>query len=99
MALLHIAFQEGFTDDAVVVRVNGKEAFRKANVTTRTQIGYADSFELDVEEGTADIEVLLPSRNLLESITLSVATAVYLAVSIDKSRIDYHISYEPFGYL
>ncbi len=46
MVLLHIAFQEGFTDDTVVVRVNGREVFRKGSVKTRLQIGYADSFEV-----------------------------------------------------
>jgi hypothetical protein len=35
MALLHIALQEGFTGDDVVVRVQGEEVFRKEDVTTR----------------------------------------------------------------
>ena len=64
MGLLHVAFQEGFRDDAVVVRVNGEEVFHKGSLKTRLQIGYADSFELTVEEGRVDIEVLLPLKNL-----------------------------------
>jgi len=60
MKLLHIAFQEGFADDTVVIRVNGKEVFRKASVKTRTQIGYAGSFEVNVQEGSVNVEVTLP---------------------------------------
>ncbi len=99
MALLHVAFQEGFRNDAVVVRVNGEEVFHKQSVKTRLQIGYADSLELTVEEGRVDIEVLLPFKNLSETILLQVSTAVYVGVSIHDSRIDYRISTAPFGYL
>ena len=99
MALLHIAFQEGFTGDTVVVRVNGEEVFRKGNVKTRLQIGYADSFEMNVEEGSVNVEVLLPLKNLSETIVLQVSTAVYVGVSIHEGRIDYRISDQPFGYL
>jgi hypothetical protein len=35
MSLLHIALQEGFNDDTVVIRVNGSEVFHKAGVKTR----------------------------------------------------------------
>jgi len=99
MALFHIAFQEGFTDDTVVVRVNEGEVFRKDNVKTRTQIGYADSFEVTIEEGSVKVEVLLPLKNLSEIFVLQVSTAVYMGISIDDGRIVYRISQEPFGYL
>ena len=99
MALLHIAFQEGFTGDTVIVRVNGEEVFHKENVKTRLQIGYADSFEMTIEEGPVNIEVLLPLKNLSETIMLQLSTALYVGVSIQDGRIDYRISHEPFGYL
>ncbi len=97
--LVHIAFQEGFTDDTGVVRVNGREVFRRGSVKTRLQIGYADSFEVTVEEGSVNVEVLLPLRNLSQTIVLQVSTAVYVGVSIHEGRIDYRISDKPFGYL
>ena len=99
MALLHVAFQEGFADDAVVVQVNGEEVLHKESVKTRLQIGYADYFEVTVEEGSVNIEVLLPLKNISETIVLQVSTAVYVGVSIHHGRIGYQISDEPFGYL
>ena len=46
MALLHIAFQDGFTDDTVVVLINGGEVFRKEGVNTKLLLGYADFVEV-----------------------------------------------------
>jgi adenosine/AMP kinase len=99
MALLHIAFQEGFVDDIIIVRVNDKEVFRKENVTTRLQIGYADSFEVTINEGRVSIEILLPLKNLSKTIVLHIATVAYVGASIHDGRIDYRISDKPFGYL
>ena len=100
MSLLHIAFQEGFFDETVVVRVDGREVFRKDGVKTRLQTGYADSFEIDVQEGSVNVEVALPSKNVSESMTLQVSNPVYLGVSlIPDGRVHSRVSSEPFGYL
>ena len=99
MALLHIAMQEGFEDENVVIRVAGKEAFRKDSVRTKLQIGFADSFEMNVEEGPVSIEIDLPSKSLSRVIELQVQNAVYLGVSMIAGKIEYKISHEPFGYL
>jgi len=99
MALLHIALQEGFTGDIVIVRVNNEEVFRKESVKTRLQIGYADSFEVTIEEGYVNVEVVLPLKNLSETIVLQVSTSLYIGVSIHEGKIVYRISHEPFGYL
>ncbi len=101
MVLLHIALQEGFEGDTVVIRVNGKEVFRKPSVKTRLQTGYADSLEVNVQEGPVNVEVTLPARNLSESIEFRASGRVYLGVSVTR---DGRISYkeprtEPFGYV
>ena len=99
MALLHIALQEGFEDETVVIRVAGKDAFRKDNVRTKLQIGLADSFDTNVEEGPVSIEIEVPSKGLSRSIELQVPNTVYLGVSIIAGKIEYKISHEPFGYV
>ncbi len=60
MPVLHINLQEGFANDTVVVRVNGQEVFNRTSVKTRLQIGLANAFEVDVPEGSADIQIALP---------------------------------------
>ena len=99
MQLLHIAFQEGFDDDAVIVRINGKEMFRKDNLKTRSQIGYAGSFETNSHEGPVTIDILLPIKNLSQTVQLQLTAATYVGVSIQQGKITYRISSEPFGYV
>lgn len=99
MTLLHIALQEGFEDETVVIRVAGREAFRKDNVRTKLQIGLADSFELNVEEGPVSLEIDLPKKSLSKSIELQVPNTVYLGVSLIAGKIQHKISHEPFGYV
>jgi hypothetical protein len=81
---IHIALQEGFNDDDVIVRINGQEAYRRSGVTTRYQISYADSVEVDIEAGPAEIEVEVPSRATSVSQRLDAQHEVYLAVSLDR---------------
>ena len=47
MPVLHVAFQEGFANDVVTARVDGVEVFSRHGVTTKQQIGYADSRDGD----------------------------------------------------
>lgn len=99
MPLLHVAFQEGFDGDTVVVRVNGKEIFRKDNVKTRLQIGYADSFENNFNKGPATVDIVLPSKSLSETVQLQLAAPTYIGVSIQQDKINCRISDQPFGYV
>jgi hypothetical protein len=99
MALLVIALQDGFADDLVIIRVNGHEVFRKEGVKTKLLLGYADSFEGQIPEGSVNVEVILPTKNLSETIVLQVTKEVYLGFSMHEGKIDHRISHEPFGYL
>src|SRR5688572_2900185 len=99
MALLHIDLQEGFEDENVVIKVAGKEAFRKTNVRTKLQIGLADSFETTIESGPVTVEIELPSKNLSKSIEVQGSNAVYLGVSVIEGKIEHRIAHEQFGYL
>jgi hypothetical protein len=99
MPLLHIAFQEGFTGEAVEVRINGNEAYRKEQMKTRFQLGYAGSFEVNVEEGSVRVEVLLPAQNLSETFEVQVSEPTYVGVSLEQNQIVHRVSTQPFGYV
>jgi len=100
MPVLRVNLQEGFANDTVVVRVNGQEVFNKTSVKTRPQIGLANAFEVDVPEGSVDIQIALPLKNVSESFELQVSNPIHLGVSIThEGRITHQISQEPFGYL
>lgn len=99
--VIHIALQEGFEGEIVVIRVNGNEVFHKPNVKTRLQIGIADFIEVGIQKGSVNVEVALPLRNLSKSIVLQVSTPIYVGVSVTRDdRIVYtEPRREPFGYL
>lgn len=99
MANLHIALQEGFDNEAVVIRVNGKDVFNKQDVRTRLQIGLADSFEVEVEDGPATVEILLPEKNLTKEIQTLVPQEPHLGVSLVAGEIKHRASETPFGYV
>lgn len=99
MATVHVALQEGFDNDTVIIRINGQDVFHKSGVKTRLQIGYADSVEVPVQEDRANIEVRLPQKQLVKTTALAVAAKIYVGVSIRGGEIDFHVSAEPFGYL
>ena len=98
MVTLAIDLQDGFSDDTVVIRVDGQEIFHKEGVNTDYSLGRADSVEIQVPEGSVNVEVTVPSRHLSDTIVLEVSTTVYLGVSILDDRIDYRISDEMFLY-
>jgi hypothetical protein len=99
MPLLHIAFQEGFEGDTVLVRIDGKEIFRKDDVKTRPQIGYATSFEINSHEGPVTIDIHLPGKSISERVPLQLVGATFVGVSIRQGKITCRISNEPFRYL
>ncbi len=98
MTTLCVALLDGFEGDPVVVKVNGKEAFKQDSVKTKRQIGKAASFEVEVKDLPTKVEVSLPSKGLSESITLKISGEAYLGVSIVNSKIVHKVSSDPFRY-
>ena len=98
MTAFRIALQDGFEGDTVVVKVNGKEVFKQENVKTKRQIGKAASVEVEVEEGSANVEISLPLKNLSETIAVKVSGEVYLGVSVVENKVEHKVSSEPFRY-
>jgi len=75
-SLLHVALQDGFQADAVIIRVNGEEVFNRQDVSTKTQVGSAGAVELMTEEGSASVEVVLPLKQLSMTIPVQLSTPV-----------------------
>jgi hypothetical protein len=99
VGVLNVALEEGFEQDAVVVVVNGQQVFDSGDVSTRMQIGLADSFEVAIEEEEAVVEVGVPSRGLTGRFETPVTDSVHLGVSVQEGDIVFRTSREPFGYL
>lgn len=96
---VHMALQEGFREDTVIVRINGQEMRRKEGVSSDPRIGLAASFDLPLPEGPVKLEVELADRGLSNSVTVDFAGTAYVAISHVDGRIDFKVADSPFGYL
>ena len=98
MASLIIDFQEGFSNDTVVVNVEGSEIFHKNDINTDYSLGRADSIEIQDIEGIVKVGVTVSTRNISGSTEIEVSKPIYLGVSIKSGRISFSISDEMFQY-
>jgi hypothetical protein len=85
--LIHVALEDGFDDDTVVLRVDGAEAYREAGVTTRTQISRAADTELEVRDAGAVLEVDVPTRDVRETVELRPPLPPVVALSLRDGSV------------
>lgn len=84
MANLHIALQDGFQQDTVIIYANGRTVYQKAGVTTNLAISLADTLELEVEKEAVRVEVVVASRDQRASITVNPGQTPYLAIQLGQ---------------
>jgi hypothetical protein len=99
VSTLHVALQEGFLNDRVVVKVNGAEIANRPDVSTRNQIGFAEAIEVEVPDGAAQVEVQVPTRGLAGTVGTYVEGKTYVGVSIEGDQVRLRQQREAFGYL
>jgi hypothetical protein len=100
MHALHIALQEGFAHDDIVVSVDDGTVYRAEGVSTRPQIGLAASIDTQVGTGVHAVEVQVPNRKGLSHLqTLSIDSDLWLGISIRGGELSFKSSPTPFGYL
>lgn len=94
---LTIALQDGFEDDSVVVRVDGRVVIEETGVRTDQRIGLAYAVDVPLPDRAAVIDVHVPTRSLHASHELRpVETSV--GISLLDNEIAFHPSSTPFGY-
>ena len=98
MVTLSIDFQDGFTDDTVVLKLNGKEVFRKKAVSTKLLLGKADSFKTEADTGLVNVEISVPTKDIARTFLLEVSADEYIGISIVTGKLECVLSDEPFGY-
>ena len=99
MAVLHIALEEGFSDDEVTVAVDDAEVLRRAGLSTRMQLGLAEATDATVEPGRHVVSVSV--RGISQAIEVEVEHELFLGISLSRSgdAIEHRVSDQPFGYV
>ena len=97
---LHIYLLDGFADDTVTVLLESKEVFHQSNISTRVQIGLAESFEMIIDNPPVEVKIIISKRQLSKTMMLSGPWPVYLGVSVtQEGKIAHRISQKPFYFL
>ena len=92
--------QEGFKDDKVIIFNKDKKIYEAEDVSTRTQIGLAKSFECNFKEKNLLIRVNIPTRNVSEEKKLDADKDIHIGISIeDHKKIVWKTSEQPFMYM
>lgn len=100
MHTLHIALQDGFSNDALTITVNELLVFDKSGVTTNLAISYADSLDVPVTEDAVVVEVAVPSKCHVAQRRVNVIETPYIAVRITGDAVlEIRPSKEKFYYL
>ncbi len=97
---LHLALQDGFEHDDMVIRVNGEDVFTGTDISTDLRISLATTVDLEVTPGATTIEIVLTTRHLRATHTVDIRAPIYLAINITRdAQIRFRESLEPFGYV
>ena len=96
---LVIHLQEGFEGDSVVIRLDGHEVFRKAEVRTRYQISRAERVEIEAAPGRHTVEVSLPDKGIKDEVVVDAEATPFLGVSLEQDALVFKSSSEAFRYL
>ena len=95
-----MALEEGFSGDAVTVRVAGKKAFEARALQTMLQVGLADQFSVDVPDGDVEVSIEAPRRGVAHRQKVAVDGPTYIGISLEETGdVKVRTSSEPFGYV
>jgi hypothetical protein len=96
---LVIAFEDGFLNDTIDIRVNNKQIYFMQNVSTKRVLGLASWTQIEGLEGSIVIHINVPSKNISERLALVIFKKMYIAISIKNGELLHRVSDEPLGYM
>jgi len=96
---LHLAYEDGFENDSVVVQVDGKEVARQVGLKSSLVTALAATEEALVSAPAGTAQVTVPTRNLSASLNVDFSAQPHLAVAIRDGKLVLRSSSEPFHYM
>lgn len=97
--VVHVDLREGWDGDLVQVSIDGQIRFEQ-RVTTRLQIGLADSFTVNVDRESVHVLVRVPDRGSTASREIRLAAEHWIGIGLDaQGRIELVDQPAPFGYV
>lgn len=84
---LFVKLRDGFSNDTVTIRVNGKEVYRKSGVNTDLTISFADGMEIPVEKSLVKLEVAVEGGQTMTK-DVSVGETPFVDVWIIEGKME-----------
>jgi hypothetical protein len=97
--VMHIALHDGFAGETVVVKVDGREVYRRGGVKTDLRISRADAFDVETTTPFAEVEIAIEPGGPRAAIRLDLGATSYLAVDLKGGTLRLTPSREPFHYM
>lgn len=98
MNRFEIHLQGGFRDDNVVIWADGKELGEVLSARTHPASGLATIVGSPWPRCCVRLGIVIPNRRLRREIHLDPAATPHLGISIDRNRIRFQVSLQPFCY-
>jgi hypothetical protein len=90
---LFVKLRDGFSNDTVSIKVNGKEVYRKSAVSTDLTISFADAVDVPVEESVIKLEVAVEGGQM-EQKEIRVQETPFVDVWIIEGKMELRESKE-----
>jgi len=92
MPSLNLYLTDGFDNDQVVVRVDGRKVFEADGVTTRKLLGLAKQLDpVPVAGNTARLDIELPKKGLSATISADLTQGSHVPVAIENGRLTHSV--------
>ena len=95
---LHLAFEDGFAADTVIVEVEGQEVARQSGLTSSLATALAATAEASLPVSSGRVTVSVPTLGLSASRQLDFGAQPYLAVAVREGQLVLRAQDEPFVY-
>jgi hypothetical protein len=92
VAELHSYLTDGFSEDHVVVRINGQTVFDKSGVTTKKLYGLAAQLQpVQVSGSNATLEVQLPDRKIAATFDVDLSKGSHIPITLENGRLSHSV--------
>ena len=99
MPTAHVYLTEGFSDDHVIVRIDGRKAFDEEGVTTKSLYGLAKEVgPVTLSGDNARVEIELPQKGLRTAIDVDLKKGTHIPISLEDGHLTYSIE-KQIGFL
>ncbi len=83
---LNIKLRDGFNDDKVSIKVDGREVYEKSGVTSDLTVSFADATDVETEKENVKVEVSVEGET--EQKTVNVKETPFVEVWRSPGKLD-----------